>query len=369
MLPEEHNNLLRIQSVCYVIPTVMHLVGLYSLYHVKHIALYDNQRMYLFHLSLSEFLICSLKIVHRLCELYSLRDAAFRVWLIQTGTFFTAYVLIMTLLTLDRYLAVSISLKYPLWITKRKTGYCLVTCWIASVVFTVVFSLKPNQNEVRYIVIVYLWPIEELLFLFIAILTYTYIFVKIRHNRKCSIRLVTQLQSVNYIIPIASGNIGELIHRNEKPPDATIENTVKSDINEDINDRESNVEIHPGKDGSCKNNDIVNMENNNTKKRRMKEREKLRNNNNSLKRIKQRLYLPSLLIATFVLFWILPDQVEFFYSVNSIPVTPMFSFKINIFYVLALSADALIYVLGISQIRKQIFNFWKRKSTVDRHFR
>ena len=331
-------------------------------------ALYDNQRLYLFHLSLSEFLICSLKIVHRLCELFKLRDAAFKVWIVQTGTFFTAYVLIMILLTLDRYLAVSLSLKYPLWISKRKTSYCLIVCWIVSVIFTIIFLVKPNQSEVRYIVIVYLWPIEELLFLLIAILTYTYIFVKIRHNRKCSIRLISQLQSVNYVIPIASGKtnreIGKPEHKNGKPPDSTIENTVIRGSNNGINDRLSG-EVHPEKDGSCKNDDV----NNNNNNKRRSDRERLRNNNNSLRRIKQRLYLPSLLITTFVLFWILPDQVEFFYSVNNIQVTPMFSFKINMFYVLALSADALIYVLGISQIRKQIFNFWKRKSNVNRRSR
>eukprot|EP00111_Clytia_hemisphaerica_P017971 TCONS_00053198-protein len=69
---------------------------------------------------------------------------------------------------------------------------------------------------------------------------------------------------------------------------------------------------------------------------------------------RKRLYLPTLLVATFILLWIIPDQTEFIFIMRKHPPPPYFAFLINVLITCALCSDAVIYIFGIVEIKRRI---------------
>ena len=77
---------------------------------------------------------------------------------------------------------------------------------------------------------------------------------------------------------------------------------------------------------------------------------------------KRRFFIPVLLIATFIVFWIIPDLAELAVEHNGMsPIDPTIAFWINISYMLAVSSDALIYILGIPAIYRRIVRLFRRR--------
>ena len=190
----------------------------------------------------------------------------------------------MIALTLDRFLEVYLNLKYPLHCTKRKTRIALHIAKGLSLLLFIGFCIGyRHYNEVHSILALYFWPITEGTFLVVALFTYTYLFIRIRRNRKNFSKIMKSVQR------------------------------TRSETQEAIFRRRN------------------------------------------LKRILRKFYVPSLLIATFILFWIFPDMVEFVKMVQGEPVSSEVSLVINICYALAMFSDALIYVFSTLPIRKYLY--------------
>ena len=78
------------------------------------------------------------------------------------------------------------------------------------------------------------------------------------------------------------------------------------------------------------------------------------NRGRNLQKIKKHFYLPSFLILSFILFWIVPDMTEFFLMLCNKPVPSMTSLYVNISYSLAMTIDALIYVFASAPVRNHL---------------
>ena len=161
-------------AVVYIMPVLMHLIGLYLLFTTKVTNLAINQKYYIISMSGTELCICTLKIAHRIFSIYGFDSVAFKLWTLQTSGCFLCYILSMILLTVDRFLEVYLNIKYPLWLTERVSKILISSSWVVSALFAVGFIIQEDMDKVRYSIIVYFWPISELTFLFIAILVYVF---------------------------------------------------------------------------------------------------------------------------------------------------------------------------------------------------
>jgi len=300
MLPNESRKLLIVQACLYSVPAILHLFGLYLLYTVRELDSADDQRLYLKHLSIVELLFCIGKILHRCLAIHGHDDLAYKAWILQTSLLFTVYTLIMILVTLDRFLAIYLNIKYKLYVTKLRINLCVGACWILSGAVSLSCYWGTSRADVDYVIVVYIWPAEEFLFISVACPVYFYIFVRLHENRRKTTKTLKALQNVDKV----------------------------------------HLTLQPSNSAS----------------KRWRTRDAI------VRKVKKNLFIPTLLIATFVLFWIVPDQMEFFSHIKGVTHSPDVYFFINLSYILAVCSDALIYTFGIPSIKKYVLNWrkWQR---------
>ena len=106
------NQQLIMQSAIFLIPIALHIVGLRLLYVTRHAQqrCTQFQRIYLVNLSVIEILRGTLKVLYHLLLVGrsnpQIEQAAFYLWLIQTSGAFLWYILVLVLITFDRFLEV-----------------------------------------------------------------------------------------------------------------------------------------------------------------------------------------------------------------------------------------------------------------------
>ena len=93
----------------------------------------------------------------------------------------------MTILTLDRFAEIKFTLKYPLHCKTIKIITILILAFTISCLFYVGlfinFIINGNKPDWDKLLIVYFIPIFQGTFLVIALMTYSYIFKKLRKNQ------------------------------------------------------------------------------------------------------------------------------------------------------------------------------------------
>ena len=470
---DEDDTKLIVRACLYIIPTALHVVGMYFLVTLKNLGTAEDQRLYLKHLSMAEIMICIFKIATHVVDLADNHSAAECMWVFQTTLFFTVYILILAALTVDRFLSVYLNLKYPRYVTRTRVHATLIASWSVSAAITVLVFTMLERNERRYYIVVYLWPTEEAIFLAIAVPTYFYIFAKLHRNRsymksikrqmrqldsnqhqdilisgaadlaqmplklslmpssnsrhgkkkestallKCRLKSKKQCRKSSETVKICADEI--CTHKNAaldniKIPENTtsveIESCYRDDNYINNNDafpnmivfkseevtkdrnllrRKHGMQIHRNpkyvkrKYGhhniaiEDNNNDTDGNEVNYNRRGTIKTRRRstlhrltqtvgnslLKRKYSYMKRnkAKRRFFIPVLLIATFVLFWIIPDLVKLSVEHNgSSRISHVVAFWINISYVLAVSSDALIYILGIPAIHRRLVRSLRR---------
>jgi len=275
-----------VETFLYLIPVILHVIGLYLLYATRRTYFNHTQRLYLIALSTTELFMGTMKIVQRVCYIAGAERVGFYFWMVQTSGGFLFYTLTMILMTFDRFLEVFLNLRYSLICTKRRTGFTLLVTLLLSIIFAAsTCGSYSDYNTTHSVMVLYFWPTTEITFIIVAVFTYSYLFAKIRTNRYQLKQLVKQLPR------------------------------MRSETDKAVNRRRN------------------------------------------LQYIKKRFYLPSLLIATFVLFWFFPDLVEFFFLLRGIDVTSLESLVINLGYVLAMATDALIYVFLSAPVRRHLLKY------------
>ena len=254
----------------YFIPFVLHTIGFYLLLKISAKNYFKpTQCLYLFNLSVSEILISLGKIVYLVLMLLNYTTHSLRVESLQRSGMFLYYILVMLLITVDRFIEVHYNIRYHLVWSKRKTKVLLFLAKVLSICFALVMCItQKNRCQMIYNLSVYFWPTSEGVFIVVAVVTYCYIIRKMYKNyqqdHKHSIRKT---------------------------------------------------------------------------------------------RAKQNFYCPTLLIITFVIFWIIPDQIEFFYAFRGEERSMKYELTINVAYVFAMVSDALVYIFTPKAIRTLLWRY------------
>lgn len=297
-----NNKQLIVQSVIFLIPIMLHILGLLLLYVTRHAQqrCTQFQRIYLINLSVIQILRGTLKVLfHLLMIPHSTKQAAFYLWLIQISGAFLWYILVLVLITFDRFLEVYLNLKYRLYCSLKCTIIALVTSFLLSFIMSLTFCLFYKDFNVVYrLFLLYVWPVTELTFLVVALFTYSYLFVQIRANRQ---KTKQTLHNIS-------------VYHDTQPP-------------QPVQNHHTQPKLPALK-------------------------------YNRIQRMKQRLYLPSFLILVFVLLWILPDMMAVAHALKNKPIPPAVTLALNICYALAISADVLIYVFSMVAVRRHLIRYF-----------
>ena len=101
-----------------------------------------------------------------------------------TGISFVYY-LDMIYLTLDRLFVILLNIKYPLYWNEAKAKWLLRLTWIIGVSLSIVISLLTHFTEYIWqnFFFKYFYPILEFGFIILAVLTYSFIFLKYKETR------------------------------------------------------------------------------------------------------------------------------------------------------------------------------------------
>ena len=291
---------LAIQAVLYPVPAFLHFFGLYLLITIKNLGPAEDQRAFLIHLSISESGFCFSKMAHRFLFLFGYDKIALKVWIFQTGFFFTELCLIMDLLTLDRFLAVHLNITYKTYITKQRVNLCIAASWLLSTIVFLISFLVVDIKDVVNLFIFFIWPIVEYSFLLIAIPVYVYIFIKVNNNR--------------YQMKMLKKNLSLSIKLSD--PITVIKSSTSSS---------SDLE---------------------------RRRRALLSFSAAKEKIKKKTFVPFLLITTFLSFWLIPDQIQFVLMITTKHIPSEVHFASNILYIVATFCDSLIYIIGTPKVRE-----------------
>lgn len=281
---------LNARAFMFIIPSVLHTFGFYPLYVVRKHHQHNNQYLYLLHLSFSEIIVSVHMFIKRV----------FVNWLndVFMSAFYSWYIVVMTLLTVDRFLEVYLSIRYSLYFSTKKTKLTLCLSLIVPVSIPVAVLLSSdNYTERVNNIFVYVYPVVNYSFLFVAVLVYGYIFIQRRKVKIHMRRLSTTFTSTHY------SNNTEIV---------------------------GNITSQPVK------------------------KNKRNGENKPPRRKRGNFYIPALLIVTFFVFWIVPDIVISYYVIKKHKSVYDLFFVLDTFYCLGLVSDVLIYTLFSRAVRYKI---------------
>ena len=186
-----------------IINSILHLSGMYFLTCLRYSAMNGCQRLFLFHLSLSEFGLTFLETTKRIVYIVINTEESIiteYINIIQFSSTSMVYYFIMIYLTVDRFFELYLNMKYPFYRSERKTRHLLRFTWIVFVTLAILLSVLYKYYSIDYnkLFYIYIWPITEVIFVIVAIGTYGYVMRMIYENKK-SINLVRRaiLHSVN----------------------------------------------------------------------------------------------------------------------------------------------------------------------------
>ena len=178
------------------------------------------------------------------------------------------YYFFMILLTLDRFMIFYFNMRYSFYCTARTMLKSIYTIALVSLIFSLVLVASSNLKEKKYQniqeLLTYVYVFLDIFYILLVAVTYTYIFTKLRQQRK--------------LIEIAGSTI--------------------------------------------------------------------RNNNEQFK-----LTVPTLIIATYILFSVLPNILFFCITLNFLKASPTLIRIAYLMYRFAMLADPLIYVLNTHSLR------------------
>lgn len=184
----------------------LHLFGLFLLRNVKASQnFHEIQRYLLIQLSLYE-LVCGLSFLVEdvIILLIDYNGSSNTVLLAKVKLVlvtiinlpsFILFVTIMLFITIDRFLYVYLNIRYPLVCRLRKIKI-IFGVWQMTLVLLALLIIIFHQHASSFNTVAkFMWPIGDVLFLAVSIGTYSYVFMKIRKNRKIDTQISSRVNS------------------------------------------------------------------------------------------------------------------------------------------------------------------------------
>ena len=295
------------EILIHFLPISFHAYGMYLLYRYRNLYPNKSQYLYLFNLSLAEINFISCGMLSQFFESIGVRRI--HVWFlyVQYGPACLPYFLVMIFMTIDRFMEVYLSIRYPLFWDQCYTKRLLTVLWTVTILLT--FPLMhPRVGKEWFIDVcyVYFYPFFEWAFFVTSLSIYFYIF-KTMQKRK-------RIQPGRTIVRITSPSINNLTAISRHIPTA----------------RTMGV-----------------------KRRRQK------------KSSQHHIFVPAIIVLTFFVLIVVPDQLFMYSSVLEFKLKKPVLTYIYMSYIVGMSCDALSYIL-LSPVLfrhiKSVYCFWKNKS-------
>ena len=170
-----------------------HILALVLLFRVKQNNVQGSQTILLIALCMTKLTFVVVNFTEELCYIVKFQKAANALYVFLVASVSTMYVLIMFLITVDRFLVIYLNIKYDILWSPKKTIIVLSVLLIASSLLltpSYVIGLK----KVETIGTLYIIPILEAIFIISASVIYFYIFKQILRNRRNMKQLQQQLK-------------------------------------------------------------------------------------------------------------------------------------------------------------------------------
>lgn len=193
-------------SIVNLITALLHLFGLHFLRKEYKNGLQDSQQVYLINIAKSESAINILQLLLNPSPLVfkmtpmlgnAMLISQDYIKMIRGYGFVTVYFLSMFYLTLDRLMDIRLSIKYNLYWNEFYTERLLKFTWICSCVVTATVCLVHHFYNVNFNLVldIYIYPICNLLFVTIIVITYGFIFIKYKQTRVSPVQKIVQGRS------------------------------------------------------------------------------------------------------------------------------------------------------------------------------
>ena len=257
---------------------ILHIFGFSLVWKIKTNSLCSpSQKICLLTLSGTEIIYSTGAIARRILMILREKEAfeEFDIWL--TGGLNAFYIGVMTLLTIDRFLAVFLNINYSVYCTETKTKVSLFLYFILAMLIPIILiAACDNYAERSKAMSLIIWPACDFSFISIALATYIYMYRQISKNKR---KQATLTKSVR------------VSHQSE--------NLRKS------------------------------------------------------KDLKKGFYFPTLLIVTFMMFWIFPNLTFLYYTKVGEQMPKALTQLMIMLYPFGLVCDASLYIIFPWTVRKR----------------
>ena len=170
-----------------------HITALAVLFCVKRNNVQGSQKILLIALCMTELTFVVVNFTGELCYIMKLQKAANALYIFLFASVSKMYILIMFLITVDRFLVIYLNIKYDVLWSPKKTMivlFVLIVFSALSLAPTYLIGLKKAER----IGSLYVSPILEAIFIISASAIYFYIIKKVLRNRKKMKQLQKQLK-------------------------------------------------------------------------------------------------------------------------------------------------------------------------------
>ena len=240
---------------------------------------------------------------------------------------YVTYIGLMTLLTVDRFFAVYLHLRYHLFWTLYRAKVAFGCLIIFATMFIPLFMIEKVRTEGAWFPVLMLWPTMETIFMIVAVITYTYLFKKLRASRHIVIFRRSPQQPQQH-------------HQQQPQPQQQQQQAQQPQPQqpEQHHQQQQQPQQKANRRGTIK-------------------------KNNGL--VTRGFFTPTLLVANFTVVFLIPDQVFFWYFVLGIErdETSLGHFlSHNLIYSLGFVSDAFIYILTKKEVRRVVKRMFKGRS-------
>ena len=177
-----------------------HILALKLMINVKRKNIQGSQRLLLIALGIAELTYALVDIPSQSCKMMRLpRLSQQAIWLFNTTCITFLYIIIMTLITVDRFLEIYLNIKYNIVWSPLKTTIVLFVaatlCFLSFVTLFLVGIKFGNHRVVATTIFCYIYPILHFIFITAFACTYFCIIKKLYKFRTNTARLQKQLHT------------------------------------------------------------------------------------------------------------------------------------------------------------------------------
>ena len=315
-LPQSLKIALLAEFVLFPFGILLHALAVFVIRRTNEDAVFTEiQKIYLINLSLVEVLLSLTQMISKSFNFFREMSGSrfeFIFELLHASFFSVWYMLIMVLISFDRFLVVYLNLRYPSLWTPRKAKIAVALLPFLSLIITMVanFVIKSNHlmNDRSNTLTIYrMFPFIDMTCALIFFLAYGYLLHRLLYYRNAIVRCQVTRNSV----------------RNQNPPN-------------NHNTNRSHSIVQNSNSGSS--NDSV----------------------TSTRSLKVNFFYPALLVISFILFWMVPNWIHYLYYKDDRIIPVSFHWAVDLCYPIAFILDAFIYIFSSNKIRSSLRRFLRR---------